>query len=342
MTKSSGSSRRKRWIAVLRLLVGGAIFATILRYLLPSWGELTAQVQLDPVFLGVGLLGAGLAHVAVAARWKLLSESMGGTPLSFWAYLHSLLVTRFLGQFVSSLAMDLVGRGVALRAAGSQRGIGHATTLVVLERIFDLVLPVLLLLWALAVRQFGLESYAALLLLGGTVLFVVVATPGLRPLARLALAVYGRLRRKDVGELPDEITVPISFQVATLSVFRFASVLLQFIGIGAGIGLLLPWPDWAAATPIAQLTGMVGVTPGGLGVVEAGWWAGLAWVGVEEHRIGLFLLAQRTALIAFLGSLALLSWPPARAALRRVRQAESAHPESANADPANPEPASHA
>jgi hypothetical protein len=107
--------------------------------------------------------------------------------------------------------------------------------------------------------------------------------------------------------------------VALLGVARFAAVLVQFAGIGAGVGILLGWRDWMAATPLAQLTALVGITPGGLGVVEAGWWAGLAWVGVEGPVIGLFLLAQRTALIAFLGTLALATWPLARGGTRRER-----------------------
>jgi len=303
---------RRRLKSLLRLLLGAAVFGVLLWYLVPSWSDLTTRVDLALPYLGLGLLGVAFAHVAVAARWKLLSECTGGTPLSLWAYLHSLLVTRFLGQFVSSLAMDLVGRGVALRSVGSKRGIGHATTLVVLERIFDLVIPALLVVWALAVRRMGLEAQGGLLLAATTGLFLLVATPGLRPLARAALAVYGRLKRDDLGDLPVGVTTGIAFQVAALSVARFASVLLQFAGIGAGVGIFLGWIDWTSATPVAQLTALVGITPGGLGVVEAGWWAGLAWVGVDRATIGVFLLAQRTALIAFLGALALATWPMAR------------------------------
>jgi hypothetical protein len=269
--------------SLIRLAVGLVVFTGLVWYLVPSWIEAT-----------------------------------GGTHLSLWAYLHSLLVTRFLGQFVSSLAMDLVGRGVALRSVGSQRGVGHATTLVVLERLFDLVIPVGLLGWALAVREPAFAGHGGALLAAATGAFVLLATPGLRPLARAALAVYGRLKRDDLGPLPVGITTWISFQVAVLGVVRVASVLLQFAGIGAGIGVILSWQEWASATPVAQLTALVGITPGGLGVVEAGWWAGLAWVGVERPEIGLFLLTQRLALIGFLGTLALASWPLARRTAPRL------------------------
>jgi len=298
--------------SALRLVAGLALFGGLLWYLIPSWSALAARADLAASALAWAWLGAAGAHVAVAARWKLLTESTGGNRLSLWAYLHSLMVTRFLGQFVPSLAMDLVGRGVALRAVGSERGIGHATTLVVLERIFDLVVPAVLVGWAIVARRPGMEGYELLLLIAAVVLFVALAVPGLVPLTRAALALYGRFRHERAGGLPVGITHAISFQVALLSVLRFAAVLVQFAGIGAGIGLLLPWPDWVAATPVAQLTALFGVTPGGLGVVEVGWWAGLAWVGVDRAAIGLYLIAQRTALIAFLGTLALATWPLAR------------------------------
>ena len=109
----------------------------------------------------------------------------------------------------------------------------------------------------------------------------------------------------------------LSLRIALLSVIRFAGVLLQFAAVGAGIGVVLPWLSWVAATPIAQISGMIGITPGGLGVLEAGWWGGLAWVGVAPERIALFLLAQRAALVTFLALLTLLAWPFARQASRR-------------------------
>lgn len=313
-TPTDPKPKRKR--QGLRWTVGLVTFAGIVWYLTPSWSELTAQVDVAGGWLALGFMGCAVAHLAVAARWKLLTEATGGNRLSLWAYLHSLLVTRFLAQFAPSLAMDLVGRGVALRAAGSERGIGHATSMVVLERIFDLVLPALLLGWAVSLRSFGLEAVALPLLLGGIALFVVCAIPGLGPLARLAITVYSRLTRKAAGSFPVRVTPRLSFTVASLSVARFAAVVLQFAGVGAGIGLALSWTEWATATPLAQLTALVGVTPGGLGVVEAGWWAGLAWVGVGRAATALFLLAQRTALITFLGALALATWPLGRAATR--------------------------
>ena len=56
-------------------------------------------------------------------------------------------------------------------------------------------------------------------------------------------------------------------------------------------------------------------------MVEAGWWGGLAWVGVDGETVALFLLAQRAALVTFLGGLTLLVWPFARRASGRRAEA---------------------
>ena len=314
-------TRRRRVVAVLQTVLGLSAFGAILWYLVPTWDAVVVQVRVVPLMLGLAFMGTALVHVVVALRWKLLSEAMGGTRLSLWAYLHSLVLTRFLGQFAPALAMDLVGRGAALKSAGSKRGLGHAATLVILERILDVVAPITLLVWTFGVRQFQLEAHAGGLLAVGTLAFLAFATPLLRPMAAVGMHAYGKLRHTDVGHLYIDLTMGLCARIALLSVVRFAGVLLQFGAIGAGIGVVLPWLSWVAATPIAQISGMIGVTPGGLGVVEAGWWGGLAWVGVDGETVALFLLAQRAALVTFLGGLTLLVWPFARRASGRRAEA---------------------
>jgi uncharacterized membrane protein YbhN (UPF0104 family) len=322
MIGSAEVTKRKRGATALKVVLGLSAFAAILWYLVPTWDVVAAQIEVAPIMLVLAFTGTAFVHVVVALRWKLLSEVMGGTALSRWAYFHSLVLTRFLGQFAPALAMDLVGRGVALKSAGSERGLGHATTLIILERILDVAAPVMLLAWAIGVRQFRLEAHAGGLLALGTVAFVALATPLLRPMASAGMRIYGKLRHSDVGEIRIDVTTSLAFRIALLSVLRFAGVLLQFGAIGAGVGVVLPWVSWVAATPIAQITGMIGITPGGLGVLEAGWWGGLAWVGVERESIALFLLAQRAALVTFLACLTLLAWPFARQAARNRTEAE--------------------
>lgn len=317
---------RRRIKAALRFALGLALFAVVLRWLAPDWDELVARVDLDFGWALVGLLGTTLASFVTAARWRLLAEVMGGTKLPFVAYFHGLVLTRLLGQFTSTIAMDLVGRGMALRSAGSERGLGHAATQVVLERIFDAVLPLVLLVWAVGVRDAWLPLSPVLSLALVCLGFVALAVPLLRPGVRVALRLYlwlrlrvDRWRRKQIAAESElevsaapKVDAKLAAKVAAYSLLRFAAVILQFWGIARAVGIEISWQQMTAATPVAQLAGMLGLTPGGLGVLEAGWAGGLGWVGLDAIAISLFVLAQRVGVITFFGLLSAISWPLAK------------------------------
>lgn len=302
---------RARLIAAARLLLGLALLLAALWWLLPGpveRQEVLARVHVEPIWLLLGLLATFAASVVTSARWQRMAEdAMAGTRLPYLVYFHALVLTRVLGQVSSTLVMDLVGRGVALRSAGSQRGLGHSVTQAVLERIFDLVLPLLMLAWAIAAHD--TSTTAALAGFVGVCLgFAALAVFTLAPLTRLALWIYARLRRA-----PPEAEVPpvarrLALQVGLLSLARYLAVILQFWAIAAALGVDLGALQIAAATPIAQLAGLIGVTPGALGIQEAGWLGGLRWVGVAAPAIAVFLLCQRLVLTANFAALSLLSW----------------------------------
>ena len=119
MTVDGGGAKRTRagqfWSAFLRLAIGIAAFAGVLIWLLPDWHALIDDFRPSPVGFALSLLGTTLASLVTARRWQLLLEAMGGDRLPFFTYLRALVVTRLVGQFVPALAVDLVGRGVALR-----------------------------------------------------------------------------------------------------------------------------------------------------------------------------------------------------------------------------------
>lgn len=331
---------RRRLKAIGRFAFGLLLFGVVLWLLVPDWSELAGRVTLEPGWIVIALLGTTGASFVTAARWQLLAELMGGNRLRYLSYFYVLVLTRLLGQFTSTLAMDLVGRGVGLRSSGSERGLGHAATQVVLERVLDLVLPLLLLGWALVMRWQllgpAVSSSPALTLAACALVFLVLATLLLGPSVRVALRAYlflrlrlGKQRRAEVeGELAGEassVALPrvepaLAAKVALHSLLRFACVIVQFWGMGCAVGLELGWVDMTIATPFAQLAGMVGLTPGGLGMLEVGWAGGLGFVGIDGVGIGLFMLAQRAGVIANFGVLTLISWPLEQRARGRDRK----------------------
>lgn len=315
MTVDGGGAKRTRagqfGSAFLRLAIGIAAFAGVLIWLLPDWHALIDDFTPSPVGFALSLLGTTLASLVTARRWQLLLEAMGGDRLPFFTYLRALVVTRLVGQFVPALAVDLVGRGVALRRAGSERGLGHAATQVVVERLLDLLLPLGLAAWLLlspaaATAEDLTTPLVFVLLVAG--LFI----PLVSPIARLAIAAYLRVSTiRSRGTTPPQppgrpvhVDISTAARISALSVARLLTVTLQFFGAAVAVGLVVTGPHMIGATGVAQITGLVGLTPGGLGLIEWGWAGAFKHLLADPTRVAQFVLCQRVCVI---GNFAILS-----------------------------------
>jgi len=277
--------------AFVRLAIGVAAFAGVLVWLLPDWRALIDDFTPSPWGFALSLLGTTLASLVTARRWQLLLEAMGGDRLPFFTYMRALVVTRLLGQFVPALAVDLVGRGVALRRAGSGRGLGHAATQVVVERLLDLLLPLGLAAWILLSPPATTANDFA------TPLLYVVVVAGLfiplvSPVARVAIALYARVSsiRSGLAARPSDLGRPVNVDFSTAA---------------SAVGLTITGPHMLGATGVAQLTGLVGLTPGGLGLIEWGWAGALKHLLADPIRVAQFVLCQRVCVI---GNFAILSF----------------------------------
>ncbi len=313
------TSPKNRLFAAAKLLLGIALMAAVVRWLSPDLETLRARASLDLGALAIALSCTLFASIVTSARWKIMVEAMGGTRLPYRVYFHGLVLTKVIGQFTSALAMDLVGRGLALRSAGSERSLGHSMTQVIVERLFDVLLPAVLVLWALSIRSLDPSPTAVAASFAGLcLLFAGLAVLLLWPLARLGLRLYlaiAVLRGREVSPetraslLSTPISPKLAAQVGVLSVLRYVSVLGQFWAVAAAIGIDLNFRTIASAMPIGQLAGILAITPGGLGIQEAGWAGAFRWLGVlDDPAIGLFVLSQRVLIFAFFGLFTLLSW----------------------------------
>jgi hypothetical protein len=289
---------KPRLIAAAKFVLGLALLIAVVAWLIPGPAErqaLAARARLDALFLLLGLVSTFVASIVTSARWQLMAEdTMGGTRLPYLVYFHSLVLTRVLGQVSSTLVMDLVGRGMALRSAGSQRGLGHAVTQAILERIFDIVLPVMMLAWAmLAWRGAWDPPPRSPPSLAVCLAFAALAAVLLAPLTRLALRTYAALRRLRARlrrAPPADEPVPEAIPVAPRPRRQDRPPEPRPLPLGARPVLdrrrrrrrrLQLLPDRRRRPPIGQLAGMAGFTPGALGIQEAGWVGAFKWVGVD-------------------------------------------------------------
>lgn len=315
MKDTSAPKRATILRALPRLFAGIGLFAVLLWWLSPPWDEIRAHLSLSPAWLLVSFLGSGFATVVTAARWKALSEGMGASPMRYGVYFHYLALTRVVGQVLPNMVVDLVGRGAALRAAGNKSGLGQLIAPVVLERVLDFLLPAAMLVWALGValrpEALPLGPYGSLAAI--VLAFAVLAVPLLRPLAGLALWMLGLVRKARHREAavlpaPPQVPRPLAVRIVVYSLGRYLGILAQYAGAGAGFGVLLPVLTLLAAAPLAQIAGLVGITPGGLGIQETGWVAALSQLGQPKVAIVVFMSATRLMMGVNFGLLTLLSW----------------------------------
>lgn len=336
-TPAPRSASKRLW-GVFSLILGVAIFAGLIAWLSPDAVELSARMHFEPGWLALGLVGSAIASVVTAARWQILAEEMGGTPLPFVSYLHALVFTRFLGQFVPSLAMDLLGRGIALKTAGSAKSLVHTMLQVVVERSLDVLQPVLLVVWILLLGPrvlpsgAGIDPGSPLVLCIVAALICLLSAPLLRPLALASLRGYafaksllpGRRAAAAEGSLHparmhselglSQAATPevvlnrrTSLWVAFLSWARLVTVVLQFFGVVRGVGLSVSLGDVSFATQLAQLAGLVGLTPGALGIQEAGWTGAMQMLGHDAVTTSLLILSTRLGLITYFGTLTVVT-----------------------------------
>jgi uncharacterized membrane protein YbhN (UPF0104 family) len=305
--------------AVAQLVLGVGLVALLLWWLAPDWRAVADAVDLAPALALVSFVGTVLATFVTAARWKLIAESMGGSPLPYGVYFHWLAVTRLLGQVLPTLAVDLIGRGAGLRTAGSRDGLVRAATPVVVERALDIVMPIAMLAWAASVHVGILEGAWIWVGLGvTTAAFAAIGVISLRPLARAVLWAYARarrlLRRGEAPPEPPRIPPPLAARVVAHSLGRWVGVVLQYWGAGAGVGVALGAIEILSAAPLAQLGGLLGITPGGLGFMEGGWAAALGLLGRDSAQIVIFMAATRMAVMLNFAVLSALSLPWKRGA----------------------------
>ncbi|MBC8070325.1 MAG: hypothetical protein IAG13_18475, partial [Deltaproteobacteria bacterium] len=133
--------------ALVRLAFGLALLGAVLWVLIEIGGR--PHAHLVAWAWAVGLAGSTSANAVTARRWQLLSEALSDARLGYGTYFHHLAWTRVVGQFLPSLLVDLFGRSASLRAAGSHESVARLMVPLVLERVLDLVLPLVLLGWAL-------------------------------------------------------------------------------------------------------------------------------------------------------------------------------------------------
>ena len=87
------------------------------------------------------------------------------------------------------------------------------------------------------------------------------------------------------------------FRIAGWSVIKYFSLSFRFYFTGQALGIPISWGQGFFFIPFIQLTGLINITPAGLGVTEMGTYGALFLMGVPKSQILIFVFGQRILLL---------------------------------------------
>lgn len=327
---SVGQSRKKRnrilsWVINL---AGILVFGLIL-YLggAEAWQQIIdGDWRYVLAALGVTLLW----NMVAAYRWSLIADRVIGHKVCAYRYYFTYqMLGMLIGQVVPITIGMLGARPVAL-SLSQQVPLRRSVLSVLLDKLFDLILA-LLLFTPVALYLVGwIERPLAFTLMGGIVLLGVllmawqyeravrlmarVGSRLARPLGRVPVVgrrLAGRLPQR-LERLSGETLVHnrLAVQAFLLTLVMYSLLSARLFFISQALGLEIPWYLLLMGIAVTQLAMVFAITPGSLGFLEGGWAAVFSLAGLSLEQFTTFVIGRRAYVLVFtlLGTLLAFAW----------------------------------
>jgi uncharacterized membrane protein YbhN (UPF0104 family) len=198
------------------------------------------------------------------------------------------------------------GKPVALRSLGLS--LKRSVWSVLTDNLFDLLLSGVLTIPALLSLEAQMSALEVIVLTLGFVLALTAALwwgTARQRLARLLRwteqvpylnAVLPSISENRTGLL---LQRPVIVQALGLTFLLSSALATTYYQISCAVGLSHPWTVFAAGFPAVQLSLVLAMTPGGLGILDAGWYGVLLLGGVSRQDALVFVVAQRAYISVF-------------------------------------------
>lgn len=249
------------------------------------------------------LIWTFLINLFATLRWRLLMTSLSLPQVSFLKLLKVVMVGRIVGLSTSQILGDVGSRFAYLKVKNIDLKKGGGTIL--LDKFFEFMMLVsvglAIFLWLLLENAKEHVSLPYILL---TMLIFSICVWSSPYLLKITKMFFSRGRGAPVEALPVPLNIRRS-SLAALTLGKYFSVVLRFFTILGLCGIGLPFGKTFWGTALAQLGMVIGITPGGLGFVEAGWAGGLHFFEITPPLIAQFLVVQRFLILVTVLFLAL-------------------------------------
>lgn len=311
----------------LKILLQWGLGLLLLLLLLFVLGDVRQLTHLPEVHWGFVIVlffctvGFTLAH---NFRWKEVVENLSAQRGSDFFALYRALVNSYAIGKIIPLDVSLLGVRSYYLARFQNMPISRAVFSVLLDRFLDVVL-----LFMMALPSFLLITRTAsatgsvviliLLLIGqGLILFwkkgetfqfllSFYRTFIVRWFSKVPfLGTRMKEGMQDVGE-GAHFSLSSVFRTMGWNYVKYIFLCLRFYVTGQALGIEFPMFKSFFFIPFVQLTGLINITPGGLGVVEMGTYGALFLMGVPQPQILVFVVGQRILLVLVFLSLFVLN-----------------------------------
>lgn len=302
----------KRWLRITLQLLSFLLFAALLWWAGPEpWQQ---ALRGDRLALLLALLAHGAAGMVSGARLRQVAQGLMRRPVASWRrFFYLNMGARALGLVLPRTLSAVGGKSAALRALNVP--LQHAVWVVLVDNLFDVLLLGVLALPALLYLQ-GVISAALfyllcliLILLFGGVMAWLLATHRLLPLLRQLARIPWLARRVKLDQLqkllPDTKTAVITL---AWTVLLNLLLTLTYVLIAQALRITVPFALMLAVFPIAQLSLIIAIAPGGLGIFDLGWLGLLVLGGLPQMDATTFTVAQRAYITVFVLIWTAVSW----------------------------------
>jgi uncharacterized protein (TIRG00374 family) len=328
MSVDPNKQKRNRILSWLINLAGLLIFGLIL-YLggVEAWQQI---LDGDWRYVLAALAVTLAWNVVATYRWSLLANQLFGYEVcTFRYYFTYQMIGMIIGQVVPISVGMLGGRPVAL-SLSQQVSLKRSALSVVLDKLFDLILALLLSVpvalyligWIERPLTFGIMGgvvLAAVLLIAWQYerVFQIMGRVGARlarPLARVP--VIGRRLSQRLPQQLDRLSGDAlvhnstAVQAFLLTLVMYALLSARLFFISQALQLDIPWYLLTMGVAITQLAVVFAITPGSLGFLEGGWAAVLGLAGLTLDQFTTFVIGRRAYVLVFtlIGTLLAFAW----------------------------------
>lgn len=297
-------------------LVIGILLISLIVYL-GGKGSIKQILDANLFFLLCSALVTILLVLTTSIRWGVIVNTIENKKVvSYFDCLYYLLLSRTFGLVGSQLTGDIGGRTLILKLTKNVK-LKNGLLSVFIDRFQDLFLLIVLVVLTILYLQGTLNQIITLFLYIIILpIYLLLFTFSFNKLFGFTLNLFSSglhkineiFHCKKIADWKNRLTSQsqktlfskdINFRISFLTLSRFFLIVFQFYFISESLSTDISFVKILFSIPIAQLSFLIALTPGGLGIYDFGWYGVLYLLGVPEGQIIPFVIGQRIFLIVF-------------------------------------------